>query len=380
VRIVDVDAIPLAVPAVDTTSGDPTQEVMVVVVRTDEGLTGLGECNHSVAAAYQFVTSAGVSSIGRGVRATLHGRDPLDRANLIRELYEGNRFSARRGVGLAVIHAIDVCLWDIVAQARGEPLWRTLWGDTATRPQPYVTIYTGSGSYARSLRRLEKLLAASLPLGYHTVKVEPLSDCVPELRIADFVAAGRRLIGDRELFVDVGHRFASADQAINAIESMAGEQPVLLETPLWVDDLDEYGRLSARSPIAIAASELFESPWEFVGLMEVGGVQVVQPWPNRVGITGSIKVIEDARARGRRVILAGWNATAIGNAASLHVAAGLGDGAVLEHAPTSAYGFPLRAVAGPDQVLRDGRFDLPEAPGLGVELDREAIRHFRVHG
>jgi L-alanine-DL-glutamate epimerase-like enolase superfamily enzyme len=136
--------------------------------------------------------------------------------------------------------------------------------------------------------------------------------------------------------------------------------------------------LTTRSPIAIAASELFESPWEFVGLMDTGGVQVVQPWPNRVGITGSIKVIDDARARGRRVILAGWNATAIGNAASLHVAAGLGDGAVLEHAPTSVYGFPLRAVAGPDPVLRDGRFDLTEAAGLGVALDQEAIRHFRV--
>jgi galactonate dehydratase len=377
-RIVDVDAIALAVPDLDSTSGDPTQEVMVVVVSTDEGLTGLGECNHAVSAAYQFVTGSGVSSVGRGVRATLQGRDPLDRANLIRELCEGNRFSARRGVGLGVIHAVDVCLWDIVAQARGEPLWRTLWGDAATRPQPYVTVYTGVGSYARSLRRLDELLAASLPLGYRTVKVEPLADCVPEAHIADFVAAGRSLIGDRELFVDVGHRFTSADQAINAIESMAGERPVLLETPLWVDDLDEYRRLSARSPIAIAASELFESPWEFVGLMDTGGVQVVQPWPNRVGITGSIKVIDDARARDRRVILAGWNATAIGNAASLHVAAGLGDGAVLEHAPTSVYGFPLRAVAGPDPVLRDGRFDLTEAAGLGVALDQEAIRHFRI--
>ena len=74
---------------------------------------------------------------------------------------------------------------------------------------------------------------------------------------------------------------------------------------------------------------------------------------------------------------AGWNATAIGDALNVHIAAGLGDGLVLEHAPSGAYeGFPLRRIAGPGPAYKDGRFALPAGPGLGVELDEELFAFY----
>lgn len=101
-------------------------------------------------------------------------------------------FSLRRGLGLAVLHAIDVCLWDLVAQGRGEPRWQTLRGAAARPPRPYVTLYTGGGTYAQRVERLERLIAAGMRLGYRAAKLEPLFDCVPEDRIVDFVARDAR--------------------------------------------------------------------------------------------------------------------------------------------------------------------------------------------
>src|SRR5205085_2465412 len=97
-----------------------------------------------------------------------------------------------------------------------------------------------------------------------------------------------------------------------------------------------------------------------MALMEVGLLDVVQPWPNRTGVMGTLKVTEAARALGRTVILGGWNATPIGTALGLHLASGLGDGVVLEHAPTDLYGSPpIRRIAWPEPQLDDGRLALP---------------------
>jgi L-rhamnonate dehydratase len=377
--ITRVEGLALRLPDLDTATNDPTQDVLVVRVETDDGLVGLGECNHSAAAAQAFLAADGTSSIGAGVARLLLGRDPLEREQLVAELYEANYFSARRGIGLAVLHAIDVCLWDLVAQAQGEPLWRTLWGEAARPPQPYVTVYTGPGDYAESVDRMRRLLEASTSLGYRAVKLEPLPECVPEELISEFVAEGRRRVGDEvELLVDVGHRFGRADAALRSLETFLESRPAVLETPLFVDDLAEYARLVERSPVPIAASELYESFWEFAVLLDVGRVHVVQPWPNRMGITDTLRTIEEAAARGARTILAGWNTTSIGVAAGIHVAAGLPGGTALEHAPSQAYGFPLRSVAGPEPVPREGVFSLTDAPGLGVTLDDELVDRFLV--
>lgn len=378
-RIAGVDAVALRQAVVDEERYDPSQEVLIVRVVTDDGAVGLAECNHSALAAKAVLDAAGSNLIGAGIAPVLVGREVEDREVLVRELLERNVFSLRRGLGLAVLHAIDVCLWDLVAQGRGEPLWRTLWGDAARPPRPYLTLYTGGGAYEESVERLERLIADGMALGYAAAKLEPLVDCVPEDRIADFVARGRELLGaECELYVDFGHRFTSAHHARPFIDAIAEYRPRLIETPMHTDDVWEYARLAELVDVPLAASELYESRWEFRALLDVGNAAVVQPWINRLGITGTLEVADMARQRGRRCLLAGWNTTPIGVAAGLHVAAGLGDGVTLEHAPVEAYGFELRAVANPDPPVVEGVLALPDAPGLGVTLDEAAVRRYAL--
>lgn len=378
-RITEIDGIALRLPVVDTTRNDPTQEVVIVRVITDTGLVGLAECNHSIDGVLAVLGAKGAASIGVGLTAPFLGGDPADRAQLIREAYEQNIFSFRRGLGLAVLHAIDVCLWDLVAQSRGEPLWQTLWGDRAVEPRPYLTLYTGPGTISESMRTLARLIEDGMHLGYHAAKLEPLVDCVPEESIVAFVAEGRRLLGDDvELFVDFGHRFRDAETAAQQIASIAEYRPAMIETPMLTDDVWEYARLAELTEVPLAASELYESGWEFRALIDVGRIAIAQPWPTRVGITETLAVAERVSAAGGRCILAGWNTTSLGVAAGVHVAAGLGSGITFEHAPTESYGFALRGVAAPEPLLRDGSMELSASPGLGVSLDPEAVARYRV--
>lgn len=378
-QITDILAIALAVPAPNAASVDQAQEAVILRVETDEGLTGIAEVNHTPTAVCAFVDAPATSSQTRGLRDILLGRDPCDIQTLRRDLLAGNQSSSRRGCGLAVLNAVDVALWDIAAQAAGVPLWRLLWGEDATAPRAYLTLYTGPSPFDETVRALEELIDRAHELDCSSYKLEPLDDCVPEERIAEFVAHACALLGEEaEILIDTYQRFPDAETAADFIRSLEHVRPVLMETPLPIDDVRAYARLVELVDVPIAGAELFESHWEFEALLHYGGIEVAQPWPNRMGVSGTLAVIERARALGRQVTLGGWNATPIGNLLGIHLAAGLGSGLVLEHAPSALYedSFVLRDIGGPEPRLVEGRFPLPSTPGLGVELDNERVDYY----
>lgn len=380
-KITSVDGIIVRAPVPDGGEQDdnPSYEVLLVILKTASGLTGLGECNHHPTAARAYLTHQGQFRTGRGISSALLGRDPQERDAIASDLYFGNVFSARRGIGWAVLAAIDTALWDLGAQIAGVPLWKLLWNEHVRSPLTYQTIYTGAADWPETRRRLKTFCGAVAELGYRAVKIEPLIDCVPEERIGEFATEARDLLGpDIDMLIDFGYRMPDAARALKAIEACAPARPIAIETPCHIDALSAWRETAAMSPIPIAGAELLDHPQDLQQLIDAG-VQILQPWPVRVGITGTLQVIESAQAAGRRVILAGWNATTIGLAAGIHIAAGLsGPNLVLEHAARSIYSFPLRRVAGPEPQPCGGRFALPTAAGLGITCDWNAIERLRV--
>jgi len=380
-RIRSVESFVLRAPAELVRAQDdaPHLETLLVLIRTEAGLIGLGECNHHPTAAQAFLSAAGRFRTGRGVVAALIGRDPGERAAICEELYLGNFFSARRGIGWAVLAAIDTALWDLTAQQAAVPLWRMLWGEQVQEPAAYQTLYTGASPWPQTRERLAQMVAALAPLGFPWVKIEPLTDCVPEEHIGAFAADARALIGPEVgMLIDFGYRMPTAERALAAIETCRPAAPIAIETPCHIDAFEEWRRTASTSPIPIAGAELLEHPEDYAQLM-AAQVPIVQPWAVRLGVTGTLEVIQRARAAQRRVMLAGWNATTVGLMAGIHLAAGLQDPApVLEHAARALYDFPLRAIAGPEPVPRRGRFSLPERPGLGLSCDFDAIDRLRA--
>lgn len=283
---------------------------------------------------------------------------------------------------IAVLAAIDVALWDIKGKVEGKPIYELLGGASGAAVVPYSSLYSGPLAFDQTVEWNRAAVAKSRELGFGAVKIEPLSDCTPtNEQIVELVAVGREVMGDdADVLVDVGHRWKSSKEALHWLRELERYEPGLIETPLWLDDVDGYRRVSDRSPIRTAVGELFVTRNEFLEMMDAGGVDIVQPCVARVGFTESRRVAEDAAIRGREVVPYGWVATTLALVADLHLAA------TLDNCPWTEYCHPevyphqelRRNLFGPEPKMVDGAFELPAGPGLGIEVDEEALTHYRV--
>lgn len=196
--------------------------------------------------------------------------------------------------------------------------------------------------------------------------------------MVETIAAARKAVGpDFAIMVDVGYSWDSPAHALEIIESWAEYDVFFVETPLWADDLAGYAELSRRSPTPIAAGEWLATRYEFLDLIDRGGVHVVQPDVGRMGgLTEARRVCELAAERGRLVVPHGWK-TGITVAATAHLAAVTGHMPFFEFVPQQVAESALRRELVTDELaLVDGMLALPERPGLGIELDLEALERF----
>jgi L-alanine-DL-glutamate epimerase-like enolase superfamily enzyme len=183
-----------------------------------------------------------------------------------------------------------------------------------------------------------------------------------------------------EMLVDVGHRWRTAKEAVRVLSQLERLDARLIETPLWLDDIDGYREVSDRSNIPVAVGELFVTRNEFLEMMDRGHVDIVQPCVARVGFTESRRVAEDAAVRGKTVVPYGWVATTLALVADIHLAATLLNSPWCEYCHLDVYPEQelRRNLFGPEPKMKDGVFELPTGPGLGVEVDERALEHYRV--
>jgi L-alanine-DL-glutamate epimerase-like enolase superfamily enzyme len=179
--------------------------------------------------------------------------------------------------------------------------------------------------------------------------------------------------------VDVGYLWNDVGIAARVAEKLGDHDVFFLETPFPVDSLEAYSRLSERSPIRIAAGEHTVTRWEFLDLMDRGKVQVVQPYMTTVGgLIEAKRVVELALPRGILVCPGNWSTQVLG-AATVHLAAISPITPVIEFAPAQVYWSPLRqAIQDVGLPVVDGAIAFPTAPGIGVDLPRDLIEHFRI--
>jgi L-alanine-DL-glutamate epimerase-like enolase superfamily enzyme len=284
--------------------------------------------------------------------------------------------------------AIDMALWDIKGKALGVPLSRLLGGDPTSLVTPYASLLpTGKtlDTYRDSL--VQKVVQAKA-LGYHAAKLEV---CVngpyshnglqeDDDAIVEIVAECRRAVGQElVLMVDVAYAWPDAETALKVIEQLAPSRLEFIETPIDIDDLEGCAFLHEHSPIPIAAGEWQNTHYEFLDLAHRGMVDVLQPDVGRVGgLTEALRVCRIAADRGRAVVPHCWK-SGIGIAASAHLAMTTEHCPYIEFMPVALAESPLRReLLVEDLRVVDGRLELPMRPGLGIELDRDALQKYRV--
>jgi L-alanine-DL-glutamate epimerase-like enolase superfamily enzyme len=326
--------------------------------------------------------------MGLGLKEMLLGQDPLDIERLWEQLYTGSAMNGRRGAVICAIGALDMALWDIAGKAAGKPCWQLLGEQRPDAIVPYASLQPNGHSFAEYRDSLVAWAVRAKELGFRAGKMEvtlsgPYNHSglnEPDERMTEVVAACRKAVGpDFVMMVDVQYTWRDAETALRTLRDWADLDVYFVETPLVMDNLAGYAQLHREAPMPIAAGEWQNTRFEFADLMDVGLVDVAQPDVGRVGgLTEARRVCQMAAERGRRIVPHCWK-TGIGIAASAHLAAVTPHCPFIEFLPAALCDSPLRQELVADELtIQNGIIPLPQKPGLGIELNLEAMRKFRV--
>ena len=387
-KITEIDVHIVLAPNMDPTLTSSAQDSLVVLIHTDEGVTGIGESDVNPWMAKAAILAPGTHTMGLCIRDMLIGADPFDIAGLWDRMYKGTAMNGRRGVVIHAMGAIDMALWDLKGKALGLPVHALLGGAVKTEVVPYASLLPKGNSFAAYRDALVEAAVRSRDLGFRAVKAEVLMngpythEGMRESydRHTDVVAAVRKAIGpDVVLMVDVGYLWPDAASCLEIVRDWAEFDIFFLETPVWSDDVDELRKVRDGAPMKVAAGEWLATRHEFRELMDVGGVQVAQPDVGRVGGLSEARIVCDmAAARGVTIVPHCWK-TAISLSATAHLAFATAHCAYIEYLPPQLCHETLRReLAFEELALVNGCIPLPQKPGLGVELNEAALKAYTV--
>lgn len=387
-RITEIECHVLLVPDVDTGATSSAQDEIVVFIHTDEGITGIGETDVNPWIARACIEAPSTHTMGLGLKDMLLGEDPTDTERLWEKLYTGSCMNGRRGALICAMGALDMALWDIKGKAAGKPCWQLLGDKAKDAIVPYASLQPSGRTFEEYRDSLVEWVLKARDFGFGAAKLEvTLSGPYrhsgldePDEKVTEVVAACRAAVGSEfVLHVDVQYAWPDAETALRTLRDWKDLDIYFIETPIQIDDLEGYARLHHEAPMAVAAGEWQTTRFEFRDLMDVGLIDIAQPDVGRVGgLTEARRVCDMAAERGRRIIPHCWK-TGIGIAASAHLAAVTPHCPYFEFLPAHLCDSLLRKELVADELeIRDGKIALPDRPGLGIEVDRNALRRFKV--
>ncbi|MDP9138651.1 MAG: mandelate racemase/muconate lactonizing enzyme family protein [Pseudomonadota bacterium] len=388
-KITKIECFVLVVPDFRADACSSAQDDLVVKIHTDEGLVGIGETDTNPWVARAMIEAPGTHIMGIGLTEMLIGQDPRDVEGLWEKMYRGSAMTGRRGLGICAIGALDIALWDLAGKIASKPCWQLLGGKVNPAITPYASLLPEGDDLNTYTRILVERAQKAKELGFRAVKLEictkgPYShnslQIADDREIANVVRACRAAIGpDMTVMVDVAYCWRDWKEALRAIEMFAQEDIYFIETPLPSDDVDGYAKLVHACPVRVAAGEWLSTRFEFRELMERNALDVVQPDVGRVGgLTEARRVAMAARDRGLLVVPHCWK-SAIGIAASAHLAAVSPTCSFIEFLPHQLADSRLRRELCSEELpVVDGIIPLPSKPGLGVTVSEEALGAFRV--
>src|SRR5262245_17627510 len=242
-KITRVEPIHLRLPDVNERC-DGSQETLVVKVHTDAGVTGVGEVDSSSLVAKAAIEAPLSHKICRGLAECVVGQDPVEIELLIHRMYEGTIFFGRQGLAVQAMSGVEIALWDIFGKATGRPVYQLLGGGFRKRFRAYASILFGDtpAETEQTARRLVAQGFRAVKFGWGPMGQSEAGD------IAHVRAARQGLGPDVELMVDAGLCWDTAT-AIRRARQFEPFNLTWLEEPLHPDNVEGYGRLSARSPM-----------------------------------------------------------------------------------------------------------------------------------
>lgn len=337
----------------------------LVVVRSDDGLAGVGE----------IAADCHPATVAHAVRRfRLVGRDAARIEELFQSLHAGS-FWRGGPIHTSAVSAVEQALWDLKGKRLGVPVYELVGGAVRDRVRLYTHTRFGNDSpdeFAASARE-------ALALGFRAVKFDPLGEAVQQLdghelrRAVERVRATREAVGpDADVLIE-GHGRLSPAAAIRFAHAVLECEPFFFEEPVPPENPEEIARVAAAIPIPVAAGERLYGRWAFRALLEAGALAYVQPdlchcggfWEGR-------KIAAQAEVYRARVMPHNPNGP-ISTLVGVHLAACTPNFEMLEYPRQPAEPAPM--LRGLPQAV-DGCIAVPSAPGWGVDLDEDVLRDF----
>ncbi|MEO6785211.1 MAG: mandelate racemase/muconate lactonizing enzyme family protein [Chthoniobacteraceae bacterium] len=368
-KIVALDVCPLTGATVDGgwPRGHEPQENLhtLLIVRTESGLVGHGS---------SFTSGTLTAGAVELLWPWLRGQSAVEPERVSETLRQSSFWQGRGGAVEHAISGIDIALWDLLGKATGQPVGRLLGGRYRERVQPYASLLMDEPAKLR-----DHLLAVKAqgfrafkigwgPFGRHNGATDEA-----------IVRAAREAVGnDSRLMVDAGGSDAfwpnGYKWALNAAKMLADYDVHWFEEALAPDALEDYAKLRDHSPVPIAGGEVLARRQSFQPWLEARAFDIVQPDVTKVGgISEERRIAWMAQEHGVRFIPHGWN-TAVGLAADLQLASAFHDTDLVEYLTGSPF---IDEIAGGGWKLdADGMLAIPTKPGLGLELDPDAVKRY----
>ncbi|MCR5008185.1 MAG: mandelate racemase/muconate lactonizing enzyme family protein [Oribacterium sp.] len=327
-------------------------ELNLLVIETDEGITGYG-CSWEI-------------NFAERIGKTLIGENPLDHEKLWQKMYVP-KFLGRKGNSLWTISAIDIALWDIKAKVSGMPLYRLLGGAKEKIPYYIAGGYYGPG---KGIPELQKEMEEYVSWGAKAVKMKVGALSIKE--DLERVKAVREVIGkDIKLMVDAN----CAYKFFEAIEfaRKAEEYDIYwFEEPVEQDDYDGYKKISAKSYIPIAAGENEATRFGYRDLINTQAISIMNPDAECMGgVTEIMKVAAMADANG--IVLSPHGQQQV----HVHIDCALPNATIAEFYPPQYDAKVYEAWKNPVRLNDDGTVSPSETPGAGLDINREVLKDYR---
>lgn len=330
---------------------------LVCRISTDAGIVGWGET---------IALIASVPAVFADIVAPLAlGYPVADIERLHRHVLGAGYYHHKRAAVMA-ISALEMAMWDALGKAARLPLY-ALWGGR-WRQDVAAAAYLFVNETAALADRLQRFLDA----GYETFKVKIGFDEASDIRLAE---TARRIIGPRPLRLDVNGAWTPGT-AKRQLERLRGLDPVYVEQPLELDDLAGHVLLRQASPVPIALDESAYTLADVGNIVRAGAADVVLLDPHEAGgLWQVIKAAAICEAVGIPVTLHSGAELALSQAAYIHLAASVPNLSLAIDTERAYLGGDISPAPAP---LANGRFAVPEAPGLGVEIDVAQLERYKV--
>lgn len=347
---------------------DPNVQYNTLVeVVGDDGLVGIGSC---------YTTRALVEGSLQLLREHLIGESGLEPERVSEKLRQAMFWLGRGGSVEHTISGIDIALWDLCGKALGAPVSRLLGGCYRDRIKPYASILFDEPG------KLRDALNQQVERGFRAIKMgwRPFgrkNDKYDEL----LVRTARETVGnDVELMVDAGGSEQFWPHGVSWAKrtaQMLGEYGVVwFEEALKPDDVEGFRELKLSSPVLISTGEVLTRRQSFQPFIDARALDVIQPDLTKCGgLSEGRKLAWAAYDHGVLLVPHGWN-TAIGIAADLALSAAMPVARWVEFQTGVPYVEEI--LTEPFKLDADGLLRVPTGPGLGIELNRDAIAKYAV--